>query len=95
MLENMTVTDDSYRHLLPLVQALVDAGNEIIPGRETNSVFQYNQGGAYCRMSGRLRFDAIRDLPRRPEVVFDEAKDCIGCSHCWAIIYGDATPRDP
>jgi hypothetical protein len=79
--------DDGYSHLLPLVQALVDAGNEILPGRHA-AAFQYDQGGAYCAMSGPLRFDAVRDLPRRPEVHFDEARDFITCRHCWAIIYG-------
>ena len=87
--QNGAMTDDNgYSHLLPLVQALVDAGNEIIPDRHTKAAFRYNQGGAYCPMSGPLRFDAVRDLPRRPEVHFDEARDFITCRHCWAIIYG-------
>jgi hypothetical protein len=39
-------------------------------------------------MSGPLRFDAIRDLPRRAEVCFDETNDNIFCRHCWTTIYG-------
>jgi hypothetical protein len=83
------MTDDAgHSLLLPLVRALVDAGNEIIPDRHTTAAFRYNQGGANCAMSGPLRFDAVRGLPVRPEVYFDEARDFISCRHCWAIIYG-------
>lgn len=71
-----------------MVQALVDAGNELIPDRHMTVAFRYNQGGAYCAMRGPLRFDVVRRLPVRPEVYFDEARDFIACQHCWAIIYG-------
>lgn len=81
--------DDGFSHLLPLVRALVEAGNEIIPDRHyPELVFRYNQGGAYCPMSGPLHFDAVRNLPHRPEVHLDKARDFITCTHCWAIIYG-------
>ena len=79
--------DDGHGHLLPLVQALLEAGNGL-RDPETAAVFRPSQGGYYCPMTGPLRFDSIRDLPRRAEVHFDEANDNIFCRHCWTSIYG-------
>lgn len=72
-------------HLLLLVHALVDADNEIIQDRSRTTAFRYNQAGAYCPMSGPLRFDAVRDLPVQSEVYFDDAQDFISLRRCWAI----------
>ena len=80
--------DDGYGHLLPLVQALLDAGNGLRPDPQATAVFRVSQGGYYCPMTGPLHFDAVRELPRRTEVYFDEANDNIFCRHCWTGIYG-------
>jgi hypothetical protein len=80
--------DDGYGHLLPLVKALLDAGNGLRPHPRTTAAFRSSQSGHYCPMTGPLHFDAIRDLPRRAEVHLDEANDNIFCRHCWTIIYG-------
>jgi hypothetical protein len=80
--------DVGFSHLLPLVNALLAAGNGLVPDRQTTDAFRPSQGGYYCPMTGPLRFDAIRDLPRRAEVHIDEANDNIFCRHCWTIIYG-------
>jgi len=79
--------DDGYGHLFPLVEALLEAGNGL-RHPETSVLFRTSQGGCHCSMTGPLRFDAIRDLPRRAEVHFDEANDSIFCRHCWTGIYG-------
>ncbi|MEZ0112889.1 hypothetical protein ABH920_006913 [Catenulispora sp. EB89] len=80
--------DDGYGHLLPLVQALAAAGNRLLLDPQSTAAFRPSQGGYYCSMSGPLRFDAIRDLPRRAEVHLDETNDNIFCRHCWTGIYG-------
>jgi hypothetical protein len=80
--------DDGYSHLLPLVQALMDAGNGLRPDPQTTAAFRTSQGGYYCPMTGPLHFEAVRGLARRTEVHFDEANDNIFCRHCWTIIYG-------
>ncbi len=81
------MADDGFEHFVPLVRALVKAGNRLVH-EDRPGVFLYNQGGAYCALQGPLHFEAVRHLPRRPEVDIDEENDCIGCSHCWALIYG-------
>lgn len=80
--------DGGFSHLLPLVEALLDAGNELLPHPASTAAFRPSQGGYYCAMTGPLHFDAVRDLPRRAEVQFDETNDSIFCRHCWTIIYG-------
>jgi len=81
------MNDDGFKHLIPLVQALIAAGN---PPAQHNGpgLFRQGQGGAYCVLEGRLRFEAVRHMPRRAEVVLNEANDYIACSHCWATIRG-------
>jgi len=81
------MNNDGFDHLIPLVNALIEAGNPLAEGKGPG-VFQLNQGGPCCVLDGPLHFEAVRDLPRRQEVFFDEPNDFIACSHCWALIRG-------
>ena len=79
-----------HEHLLPLVKALLAAGNRLQPHPATDQPFRPSQGGPYCPLVDPIDFDVVRDLPRRAEVQLDEDIDAIFCRHCWTVIYGGA-----
>lgn len=81
----MQVQDEGFRHLEPLVQALISGGNRL---REPGNLFRYNQSGAYCVLEFPIDFEIARRVPSRPEIKLDDQLDMITCRHCWAIISG-------
>ena len=81
---------DDYSHLLPIVEALLAAGNSLEPDTSTSAPFRPDQSGFYCPLVRPIAFVAVRHLTLRPEVHLVEDDDYIWCEHCWAEIRGGA-----
>ena len=73
-----------YANLLPIVDALVSAGNECLSGG-----FQPSPDAWECRMAQPIDFDLVRrtfSLP--PNVVAGPDYDTILDRHTWSVIEG-------
>jgi hypothetical protein len=81
---------DEWDHLLPLVDALVASGNELVDGG-----FRPNQGGSECCFRLPLDPSVVSAFVEADEhVAYDQAADAVHCRHCWAaILGGDAVAR--
>lgn len=77
--------------LLPLVDALAEAGNPYWANPRAMGPFYGTQGGYVCRMTYRIDFDAIRDMPRESGVELVEEIDQIFCRECWTVVIGGAS----
>ena len=77
--------------LLPLIDALVEAGNPYWLHPNASGPFYVTQGGYVCQMTYRIDFSVIRMMPRDPEVELLEDIDQIFCPRCWLTVYGGAS----
>ncbi|MGC5017095.1 hypothetical protein [Micromonospora sp. DT47] len=80
--------DDDHRHLLPLIDALLAAGNALEPHPATEEAFRPSQGGYYCQLAKPIDFQVLQGLPLGEKVHLVEQADYIWCEHCWAEIRG-------
>jgi hypothetical protein len=73
-----------WAHLIPLVDALIAAGNS------TEHGFSPNQGGVSCTMTKPLNLELLRPLIAQDAhaAAISTGEDTIFCSHCWTDILG-------
>lgn len=79
----------AFRHLVPLVQALVDRGNRITKPGIGGDLFAPNQSGYTAHLAERLDWEWISanvDLP--DTVVYDPDGDEIVDRRSWVTIRG-------
>jgi hypothetical protein len=76
---------DEWRHLVPLVDALVERGNAVVGER-----FVPNQGGFECEMKSPLDFEVLHPLVPQEDknIHLAPSSDLLWCSHCWASVFG-------
>lgn len=76
---------DDWRHLLPLVDALVANGNAVV-----GNGFCPTQAGYECEMANPLDFDVLSSLvpADEPSVHLSPGSDLLWCTHCWASLFG-------
>lgn len=76
---------DDWRHLLPLVDALVAHGNAVV-----GDGFSQTPGGYECKMAKPLDFEVLHSLVPAAEtnVHLSPGSDLVWCSHCWASLFG-------
>jgi hypothetical protein len=76
---------DDWRHLVPLVDALVERGNAVV-----GEGFAPTQGGFECEMTRPLDFDVLRTLVPQDDknIHLAPSSDLMWCSHCWASVFG-------
>lgn len=74
--------------LAPFVDALVAAGNQVVPHPQTDAPFRPSQGGYYCPLRDPIDFGVVETLPRDEKISFSEDGDSISCRHCWSQILG-------
>lgn len=82
---NPSNPDRPFGHLLPIVDALIKAGNSPTGADR----FYLTQDGWYCTLSKPIDFDVVKtefDIP--DSVVLVENRDQIWCRNTWVCIHG-------
>jgi hypothetical protein len=82
------VAENAWAHLQEAVEALVAAGNAVVPPG-----FHPTQGGWVCEMTGPLDPDVATSFVNADSALaYDQ--DELFCRHCWTVIIGtDAQAR--
>jgi hypothetical protein len=83
-----------YAHLVPLVEALIERGNELAHPPSDGSVFSANQGGPVAYLRRRIDWEWVQANFDLPELVrYDRREDEIFDHKNWISILGSADRR--
>ena len=78
-----------YTHLVPLVEGLIDRGNELAHPPPDGGVFSPSQGGWVAYLSRRIDWDWVQETFELPDLVrYDKNDDEIFDNKNWISILG-------
>ena len=78
-----------YTHLVPLVEALVEHGNQLADPPPDGGVFSPGQGGWVAYLRGRIDWDWVQESFELPDLVrYDPAQDEIFDHKHWISVLG-------
>jgi hypothetical protein len=84
----------NYAHLVPLVEALIEHGNELAFPPSDGGVFGGDQGGPVAFLTGRIDWKWVQDNFELPDLVrYDPEQDEIFDNKNWISIRGSQKPR--
>ena len=79
-----------FRHLQPIVDALLRSGNRLA----RSDCWGSTRDGFVCYLRDPIDFELVRSMFQLPEsIVLSEARDLIACQKTWATIYGNMPAR--
>jgi hypothetical protein len=85
---------ENYAHLVPLVEALIEHGNELAYPPSGGGVFGGNQGGPVAYLTKRIDWKWVQDNFELPDLVrYDPKEDEIFDHKNWISILGSAKRR--
>ena len=84
----------NYAHLVPLVEALIEHGNELANPPSGGGVFGGDQGGPVAFLTKRIDWDWVQANFELPDLVrYDRTDDEIFDHKNWISIRGSVKPR--
>jgi hypothetical protein len=86
--------EPEYAHLLPLVEALIQHGNELARPSADGRLFSGDQGGPVAFLRGRIDWTWVQEHFDLPDLVrYDRREDEIFDHKHWISIRGSAGRR--
>ncbi|MDT7570251.1 MAG: hypothetical protein QOE05_425 [Actinomycetota bacterium] len=84
----------NYAHLVPLVEGLIEHGNELANPPSKGGVFGGDQGGPVAFLTKRIDWDWVQENFELPDLVRYDGKDDEIFDHKnWISIRGSVQPR--
>lgn len=84
----------NYAHLVPLVEALLEHGNELADPPSNGGVFGGDQGGPVAFLTKRIDWDWVQETFELPDLVrYDRGDDEIFDHKNWISIRGSVRKR--